>query len=146
MANTFTVAGGSAWGDLLSVHAVMMRRLEEMLQRDHHLSHGEFEVLLRLSWAPDHRMRIQDLAKDSVLTSSGMSRLVDRLVNAGLVYRETAPEDGRGAYAVLSDKGDERRVAAEDSNIALVNEIFLSLYTELELAQMASFWARFMAK
>jgi DNA-binding MarR family transcriptional regulator len=135
---------GVAWGQLLRVHATMMQKLEAMLQTRYQISHGEFEVLLRLSWAPDQRMRIRDLADASVLTRSGMSRLVDRLEQAGLVRRETAAEDARGAYAILTPTGRARLEAAESSNIALVREVFLSLYTPDELAQMAAFWERFM--
>ncbi len=144
MSIQFTETEGIAWGKLLSVHAAMLRQLEAMLQTEYHISHGEFEVLLRLSWATDHRMRIRDLAEASVLTRSGMSRLVDRLEAAGLVRRETAAEDGRGAYAILTPSGQERGAAAEASNIALVKALFLSLYTESELEQMGGFWLRFL--
>ena len=144
MTREFTSTEGAAWGKLLDVHAVMLRRLEEMLQTQYHISHGEFEVLLRLSWAESNRMRIWELAHVSVLTHSGMSRLVERLVKAGLVRRESAPEDGRGAYAVITLAGQERLDKAEASNITLVKTFFLSLYTEEELEQMGSFWYRFL--
>ena len=135
---------GAAWGKLLSVHAVMLAGLEELLQRQFHIAHGEFEVLLRLSWAADRQMRIRDLADASVLTRSGMSRLVDRLEQAGLVRRATAPEDARGAYAILTPAGQARIAAAEASNMAYVRATFLSLYTAVELAQMEEFWTRFL--
>ena len=135
---------GAAWGKLLSVHAAMMNRLEEMLQRKYQIAHGEFEVLLRLSWANEHRMRLHDLADASVLTRSGMSRLVDRLERSGLIRRETAREDARGAYAIMTPAGLERLEAAKASNIALVRDSFLSLYTESELGQMVDFWTRFL--
>ena len=73
-----------------------------------------------------------------------MSRLVDRLEAAGLVQCETASEDARGAYAILTSTGRERLNAAEESNIALVRESFLSLYTEGELAQIVELWNRFL--
>ena len=79
-----------------------------------------------------------------MLTRSGTSRLIDRLEQAGLVRRESAPEDARGAYAVLTATGKERLNAAEAANIALVHEKFLSLYTASELDQMIEFWLRFM--
>jgi len=103
-------------------------------------------VLLRLSWAPNGRMRISDLAKASLLTSSGMSRLVDRLERAGLVARESAPEDARGANATLTPAGQERLSAAAVSDITLAREDFLSLYTQSELEQMGRFWARFLER
>lgn len=108
--------------------------------------YGEFEVLLRLSWAPNRRMRISDLAKASLLTSSGMSRLVDRLERAGLVARESAPEDARGANATLTPAGQEVLSAAAVSDITLAREEFLSLYTQPELEQMGQFWARFLER
>ncbi len=135
---------GEAWGKLLSVHAAMLRKIEQMLESQYQISHEEFEVLLRLSWAGNHRMRIRDLADASVLTRSGMSRLVDRLEQAGLVRRETAEEDARGAYAILTPEGHKRLDAAEDSNIALVRQSFLSLYSAAELEQMTEFWTRFL--
>ncbi len=144
MSTKFTAIEGFAWGKLLNVHASMMRQLEEMLQTQYHISHGEFEVLLRLSWASEGRMRIRELAETSVLTPSGMSRLVDRLVRSGLTRRENAPEDGRGAYAVLTQSGQERLIEAEASNIALVKQRFLSLYNEEELKQLGAFWRRFL--
>ncbi len=144
MKTRFTETEGEAWGQLLSVYAAMMRRLDDMLQTEHNISHGEFEVLLRLSWATDNRIRLRDLADASVLTRSGMSRLVDRLQQAGLAARETAAEDARGAYAVLTSKGKERLDAAEHNNITLVRRYFLSLYSEEELQMMGGFWSRFM--
>lgn len=145
MPTKFTETEGAAWGHLLSVHAAMMHTLDTMLQTRHHISHEEFEVLLRLSWATDGRMRLRDLADASVLTRSGMSRLVERLKQVGLVTRETAPEDSRGAYAVLTPEGWKRLEEAEHDNITLVRDCFLSLYTEEEQKQMADFWKRFMS-
>lgn len=145
MPTRFTETEGGAWGQLLSVHAAMMRKLETMLQTSHHISHGEFEVLLRLSWTQGGRMRLRDLADASLLTRSGMSRLVERLELIGLVSRETAPEDARGAYAVLTPEGRKRLEEAEHDNITLVRECFLSLYTQEEQEQMFNFWKRFMS-
>jgi len=145
MPTKFTETEGAAWGQLLSVHAAMMRKLENMLQSRHHISHGEFEVLLRLSWARGGRMRLRDMADASVLTRSGMSRLVERLERVGLLSRETALEDARGAYAVLTPEGMKRLEEAAHDNIMLVRECFLSLYTDEELKQMGDFWKRFMS-
>jgi DNA-binding MarR family transcriptional regulator len=91
-------------------------------------------------------MRISDLATASLLTSSGMSRLVDRLQRAGLVARERAPEDARGANATLTPAGQERLSAAAVSDNTVVREAFLSLYTQSELQQMGRFWARFLER
>ena len=146
MPGRFTAVERDAWTGLLRTHAIMVRRMEEMFRTRHNLMYGEFEVLLRLAWTPDHRLRISDLASASLLTSSGMSRLVDRLQRASLVTRESAPEDARGAYAALTPAGHERLSAAAVSDNTLVRETFLSLYTEPELEQMGRFWARFLER
>ena len=64
-------------------------------------------MLWALYRAPDHRLRINELADQVVLSRTGMVRLVDRIEAAGLVRREPVPEDRRGAYAVLTDEGVE---------------------------------------
>ena len=142
MSKHFNECEQNAWGGFLSTYAKLNRIIEEDLQAHSHITHVEFEVLLRLSWNESHRMRIQDLAAQSLLTRSGVSRVVERLEKAGLVIREEAPEDRRGAYAVLTDEGVERfRVAAEKHG-ACVRENFLGKFNEDELKVMGEFWKR----
>lgn len=143
MKNAFSASEKAAWGGLLRTHSRMDALIEEDLNSRLGISHIEFEVLLRLSFAEKRRLRIQDLAALSLLTKSGMSRAVERLVKAGFVTRETAPEDRRGAYAVLTESGLDRFRAAAEDHMTLVRRKFLSLYTDTELQQMARFWLRF---
>ncbi len=131
-----------AWGGFLSAYARINRLIEEDLQSHSRITHVEFEVLLRLSWNATHRLRIQDLAAQSLLTRSGISRVVERLENAGLVMREEASEDRRGAYAILTEEGITRFQKAAQAHIAFVREHFLSLYNDEELKQMSVFWKR----
>lgn len=131
-----------AWGGFLGTYAAINRLIEEDLQSHSHITHVEFEVLLRLSWNENHRMRIQDLAAQSILTRSGVSRVVERLEKARLVTREEAPEDRRGAYAVLTEAGAERFRIASQKHVELVREKFLSLFSETELKQMANLWGK----
>ena len=97
-----------AWGGFLSAYAFIYRIVEEDLQSHSQVTHVEFEILLRLSWAENQRMRIQDLAAQSLLTRSGVSRAISRLEEAGLVAREEASEDRRGSYAMLTKEGAKR--------------------------------------
>ncbi|NUM44523.1 MAG: MarR family transcriptional regulator [Anaerolineales bacterium] len=138
----FTPTEQEAWGGLLSAYSRLNRLIEEDLQEHGRITHAEFEVLLRLSWVESHRMRIQDLAAQSILTRSGVSRVVERLEKAGLVTREGAAEDRRGAYAVLTETGAARFQIASETHRALVRRVFLDLFTEDELQQMAGFWKR----
>ncbi len=139
---TFAPLEGDAWGGLLGVHGRLMRLIERDLAERCRISHVEFEVLLRLSWAEGRRLRIQDLAAESVLTRSGVSRVVERLERVGLVTRESAPEDRRGAYAILTDPGLAMLWTALDGHVALVREHFLGRFAPDELEQMAAWWRR----
>ncbi|MBP7686271.1 MAG: winged helix-turn-helix transcriptional regulator [Thermoflexales bacterium] len=142
MADHFKPLEQDAWGGFLGTYARFNRLIEADLQAYSRLTHVEFEVLLRLSWTDDHRLRIQDLTAQSILTQSGMSRAVERLEKAGLVTRESASEDRRGAYAVLTAAGLERFNTAIQAHVAFVREHFLRHFNEAELQQMAEFWHR----
>lgn len=142
MTELFSRCQQAAWGGFLSAYARMNRLIEDDLQAHSHLTHVEFEVLLRLSWSDTRRMRIQDLAAESILTRSGISRVVERLEKAGLVTREEAPEDRRGAYAVLTEAGAERFRIAAQKHSECVHTHFLSKFSEEELQTMAAFWER----
>lgn len=141
-AERFTELEGAAWGGLLGVQGRLLRLIERDLADRCGISHPEFEILLRLSWAEGQRARIQDLAAASVLTRSGTSRAVERLERLGLVCRETAPEDRRGNYAILLPAGVERLSQALDGHVSLVRAAFLALFTSEELASMAEHWRR----
>jgi len=138
----FSALEGDAWGGLLGVHGRLMRLLERDLDERCGISHPEFEILLRLDWAPDHRARQQDLAAASVLTRSGASRAVERLERLGLVRRETAPEDHRGNYVVLLPPGHELLAKALDGHVPLVRSAFLTCFSNDELRAMADGWRR----
>src|SRR6266446_5126478 len=112
MDDDFTPLEQAAWGGLLGMHGRMLRWIDADLQAHSRITPAEFEVLLRLSWAEGQRLRIQDLAARSLLTRSGISRVVERLERAGLVKRTGASEDRRGSYAVLTEAGLTRLRAA----------------------------------
>lgn len=138
----FTELEKGAWGGLLGLHARMMRAIEADLDRTARLTHPEFEVLLRLSWAEGHRARMQDLRASAIMTRSGISRVVERLEKAGLVTREEVAEDGRGANAILTRRGLAEFRRALKAHVALVRGTFLKHYSEAELTQMMDFWRR----
>ena len=88
------------------------------------------------------RMRVSELSAATLLSVSGVSRLVDRLVRDGLVLKEACEEDGRGAEAVLTSMGRGRLRAARASHLADVRRRFLSRFADDELRELAGFWAR----
>lgn len=142
VAEPFTELEGAAWGGLLGVQGRLMRLIEQDLADRCGISHPEFEILLRLSWAEGHRARIQDLAAASVLTRSGTSRAVGRLERLGLVRRETAQEDRRGNDVVLLSAGSELLVRALEGHVPLVRAAFLGRFSEDEQRTMAAYWRR----
>jgi len=95
----------TAFGLLLEAHAAVTAHVERELHEAAGISGHEFGVLLRLARTPGHHLRMTDLADGAALSTSGMTRLVDRLEAAGLVERATCPNDRRGMEAVLTAKG-----------------------------------------
>jgi len=138
----FSSAELAAWRGLLRVHSVLVRELDAELQAAHGLSLHEYEVLLYLNEAPGLRLRMSDLAAAVLLSQSGLTRLVDRLVRAGSVERTRCEEDRRGHYAALTDVGRERFEAARVVHRAGVRARFLDRLDEDELQALAAVWER----
>jgi MarR family 2-MHQ and catechol resistance regulon transcriptional repressor len=74
----------------------------------HELSETEFEVLLRLARTPGRRLRMSDLSAQTSLSTSGITRVVDRLERDGLVARDRCEDDRRGMWARITEFGVER--------------------------------------
>lgn len=83
----------------------LARILEASLQKRHGMTSVEFEAMLRIGRSPDHRMSMSHLADQMVLTSGGVTRLIDRLAAAGFVTRVACPSDRRVHWAQLTDEG-----------------------------------------
>lgn len=93
------------WALFLSAHSVLVGAMESRLKDAGLPPLAWYDVLWILESAPDQRLRMSALADQLVLTRFNVTRLVDRLVEAGLVARRQTKEDGRGSYAVLTAKG-----------------------------------------
>ena len=106
--NALTAPEQAAWRSFLRAHATLVRRLEGELVAEHDLALPSYDVLVQLSEAPDRRLRMTELADRVLLSRSGLTRLVDRLVRDGLVERQACPDDARGTLAVLTDAGLDR--------------------------------------
>jgi len=113
------------WRRYLQTHAAITRELDTELIRGHGLSLSEFEVLLLLSQAPDRQMRLIRLAERSLVTRSGMTRLITRLEDRGLVERVRCPSDRRGFNARLTDEGLDRLRAARRTHLAGISRLFV---------------------
>src|SRR6266478_975391 len=99
--------GLDAWRSLLQAHATLMRRLDTDLERETGLALADFDVLAQLAIA-NGELRMTELANRALISRSGMSRRVARLVNQGLVRRDKAGTDGRGVVVALTEAGIAR--------------------------------------
>ena len=97
----------TAYGLFLEAFTAVTALVERELEAAAGISGHEFGVLLRLHRTPEHHLRMSDLADGAGLSTSGMTRLVDRLEAAGYVERTACPVDRRGLEALLTDKGRE---------------------------------------
>jgi len=122
------------WRAFLTAHARVTRRLDEELRAEHDLSLGEYEALLALAEAPDRRLRMHALADRVVLSKSGVTRLIDRLVADGLVVRDQCLSDARGAEAVLTEDGLGRLRRASRTHLRGIEDHFLAVVNEADLA------------
>lgn len=98
---------GEAWGALTRTHAAVTQRLQDALAQAEFPPLPWYEMLAALADAPEQRMRMGDLAEALVITRGGLTKLVDRLIKAGLVERTFCESDRRVSYATLLPSGAE---------------------------------------
>lgn len=127
----------AAFHALIRAHARVVRILEAELEAEQGLSLPAYEVLSHLSEAPDRRRRMTELAAFAVLTPSGLTRLVDKLVRDGLVERQRCATDARVVYAALTDHGFERLSAAYPTHLRGVREHLVDRLTPAQLEAIA---------
>jgi DNA-binding MarR family transcriptional regulator len=131
-----------AWRGMLRVHAALVRQLDAELTAAHKLPLSSYDVLLNLESAPGRRLRMAELADSVLLSRSGMTRLVDRLERDGLLVRDHCTDDGRGCFAVLTDKGAAVLAEARPTHLAGVRQRFLARFDEDALRTLGALWER----
>jgi DNA-binding MarR family transcriptional regulator len=131
-----------AWRGLLRVHSALVKALDAELLGGHDLPLTSYEVLINLQAAPGKRRRMSELADGVLLSRSGMTRLVDRLEKEGLLARDACVSDGRGTFAVLTDKGEALLTEARRTHLDGVRERFLKHFGADDLTQLATLWNR----
>jgi DNA-binding MarR family transcriptional regulator len=109
-----------AWRAYLVGSRLLTAQLDRELQQESGMPHAYYEILVRLSEAPQRTLRMSDLAQVSVSSRSRLSHAVARLEEAGWVRRESCPTDRRGAFAVLTDEGFAQLTAAAPGHVDAV--------------------------
>jgi DNA-binding MarR family transcriptional regulator len=125
-----------SWRAWLSSMSLLQERLERDLRADHGMSMAEYEVLVRLSEAPDHRLRMTELAGRTLSSKSRLSHQVSRMEEAGLVDRVECEQDRRGFFAVLTELGRERLVDAAPDHVESVRRWLVDVLTQAEFARL----------
>jgi DNA-binding MarR family transcriptional regulator len=136
----------AAWRGFLEVHSTVVAELDAELVRDHGLPLSSYEVLMYLGDAPDGKLRMGELADRLLLSRSGITRLVDRLVRQGLIERERCEDDGRGYYALLTPLGGETLAAARPAHLAGVHRRFLDRLSADEIDALGAIWGRLLGE
>ncbi|TYK50525.1 MarR family winged helix-turn-helix transcriptional regulator [Actinomadura decatromicini] len=113
-------------------------RLTEIMDRDlktkHGLSVSEYEILVRLSEAPERRLRMAELAENASQSRSRLSHTCSRLESKGLVKRDSCPNDKRGVYAHLTDEGFAALDRAARDHVETVRNFFIDVIDPDDLA------------
>src|SRR5947199_565705 len=117
--------GLEAWRSLLRAHATLLRQLETDLERETGLALADFDVLAQLALAGG-ALRMTDLAARALISRSGMTRRVARLVNEGLVRRADTDADGRVVVVVLTDAGVARLTEAAPVHLRAISDLFVT--------------------
>jgi DNA-binding MarR family transcriptional regulator len=127
--------GVGAWTALLRAHATLVRRLETDLERDTGLALADFDVLAQLA-AAGGTLRMTELANRALISRSGMTRRVARLVDQGVVQRASADGDGRGIVVGLTDAGVARLKVAAPIHTQGVSALFVEHLDDQQLAAL----------
>lgn len=128
----------SAWRGLWVMSHLLFDRLGRELQRRSGLSLAEYDILVRLSAVAGERIRMSELAEQTLASRSCLSHQVGRLEAAGLVRREACPTDRRGAFAVLTPKGHRVLEAAAPGHVQDVRAYLIDALTREQLTQLAT--------
>lgn len=125
--------GVGAWRSLLRAHATLMRQLATQLEQQTGLALADYDVLAQLAIAGGE-LRMTELANRALISRSGMTRRVARLVDEGLVRRADATADGRGVLVALTNAGAARLTETVPVHVRGIAEYFVSRLEDEELA------------
>lgn len=123
---------GDAWGALTRTHAAIAGRLQESLAAADFPPLPWYEVLATVAEAPEQRMKMGDLAEALVITRGGLTKLVDRLVKAGLLERTFCETDHRVSYATLCPAGAD---LLEEMRPVVIAELEVAFAAKLSTAE-----------
>lgn len=128
----------TAWRAYLDGTRMLFQELDRQLGADADLSFTDYELLVRLSEAPDGTLRMRDLANATLSTRSGVTRAVTRAERAGWVRRVECEDDRRGMNAELTEAGRAKLASAAPGHVKAVRENLLDLLSRDQLNQLTA--------
>ena len=142
MSELFNPVERAAWLGFLRSHSALLRRLDADLRRAHGISISAYEALIVLGVSELGSLQMSELAERTLLTQSGISRLVTRLERDGLVKRESDPTDRRASRIALTEAGDTLMHLGLCTHFAGVRNRFFDRFSEAELLQLSVYFDR----
>ena len=124
MENEIDPEHAAAWETLIRTVGALVKTFDYEMERSVGLPLTWYDVLVQLIYAPEGRLRMRALADRVVFSRSGLTRLLDRMEQAGLVRREHSREDRRGYYAVLTEEGQRLFAQAQPLHHRDIQEHF----------------------
>jgi DNA-binding MarR family transcriptional regulator len=131
-----------AWRGYLQSHAAIVRELDSDLLAEHGMTTRDYEALLYLAQADERKLAMSVLSERTMLTRSGITRLVDGLVAQGLIERVACQKDARISYARLTDAGYSKLECAGATHVAGIRRQFLEHFSDAELDVLSSLLSR----
>lgn len=132
----------AAWRSYLQSHAAILRELDAELIAEHGMTTRDYEVLLYLAQAENQKLPMSALAERTMLTRSGITRLVDGLVDDGMIERVSCESDARVSYARITPSGYEKLRSAGCSHVKSVERLFLAHFTPEEVEVLSGMLSR----
>jgi DNA-binding MarR family transcriptional regulator len=125
-----------AWRAFLEADRILLNGLERQLQAESGLSHTDYEILVRLSEAPERTIRMAELADQALLSRSRLSHAIARLEAMDWVERRSCPTDKRGTLAHMTDAGFAAIEAAAPGHVEAVRRFVFDTLTDEQVAQL----------
>ena len=132
----------AAWVAVIHATKLLFERLESDLAEAHDLSHGDYEILVLLSEAPDHRLRMTELAEHMVMPKSRLTYRADHLERRGIIERFNCPSDRRGMFAHLTAEGLALLQRAAPTHVAGVRSHLLDHATPGQITTIAEVFGK----
>jgi len=123
------------WRSWVAASLLLRDRLGRDLQNATGLTLADYEIMVRLSEVPERRIRMSELAEQTLSSRSRLSHQIDRMQKAGYVERQECTDDRRGYFAVLTETGYATLVKAAPAHVDSVRQRIVDVLTPAEFAE-----------